>query len=232
MPYARKSGYSRRARAKRPMVRRTRRAAVRKAPMYRLPSSGFPDRKIVKLKYCAQHSLPSLNGSAYGSHTYRTNSVYDPDYSLGGHQPYAFDEWATLYGRYEVLSSYINVRFLASQAGGPPNNAIVAVLNVDDPDTSATLTTVRERPSSYTKVLTPQTPCRVTRKWSFRKDSPNHAGWDNTAPVTADPADSDYYRIFVSSVDGSSPLQQYSINAIVEIVYVVKFWERQLLDGS
>lgn len=233
MPYARRTG------VKRPSYRRRRvgvkrRTRVRKAPIYRRPkmaSSGLPPVKYVKLKYCDSFLMPNL-ASPFGSHTLSVNSIYAPDYTLrplSGHQPYAYDTWATLYNKYEVLSSYCVVRFLAGQG---TQNAICGIEVVTDPDTTTTLSTVRERPTSYTKVLTTQFPCKVARKWSFRKDSPNHAGWNNTALIANNPSDEDYYRVFCASIDGTANLTANSITAVVETVYTVKLWERALLAGS
>lgn len=229
MPYVRKSGYRRRPRAKRPMVRRTRRVAVRKAPMYRRPTSGFPQMKIVSLKYCSQHMLPSVPLSVTGSHQFRTNSIYDPDYTSSGHQPYGFDQWSAVYGRYEVLASTCTVRFVTSQGF---QNALCSVIVTNDLDSSTDLTLVRERPGASYRLVTSQKPVTIKKTWKFRKDAPNHAGWDNTALMTTDPGDSDYFRVFVSNVDGSTALSQYSVACLVEIRYLVKLWDRENLTTS
>lgn len=229
MPYVRRSGYKRRAPRRRGYASRKSRAMVRKAPMYRRPklvSSGFPEVKYCKLKYCTVLNMPA-GGGAFGTHHFRTNSLFDPDYTAVGHQPYGFDNWAAVYSKYEVLSSYITVRFVGTQASP---STIVGVEVLNDFDPSLTLDLVRERPSSYTKVLTPQFPTKITRRWSFRRNAPRSSEFENTATVITDPANSDYFRIFVASTDGSSLAA--SVNAVITINYVAKFWERQNLFTS
>jgi len=42
---------------------------------------------------------------------YRLNSIFDPQYSVGGHQPAFHDQWALLYQRYRVVGCTWVLRF-------------------------------------------------------------------------------------------------------------------------
>jgi hypothetical protein len=45
----------------------------------------------------------NLSANIVTSYEFRTNSVYDPNYTGGGHQPLGFDEISTFYNKYRVL---------------------------------------------------------------------------------------------------------------------------------
>ncbi len=52
-----------------------------------------------------------LTGDQY---EFRLNSIYDPDLSGTGHQPYMYDQFAALYGRYRVDRVDIEIDVIAS----------------------------------------------------------------------------------------------------------------------
>lgn len=61
----------------------------------------IPQRYIVKQKY--SQTFP-INASSYTTYGFNLNSVYDPDRSSTGHQPYGYDQLSALYNRYRVIS--------------------------------------------------------------------------------------------------------------------------------
>ncbi len=74
---------------------------------------GFPDRVRTRLTYAdVIHISPA---STVGQYTFRGNSVYDPDYTSTGHQPYYRDQLAALYSRYRVYGSSIHVAAVNEQ---------------------------------------------------------------------------------------------------------------------
>jgi hypothetical protein len=96
----------------------------------------FPDRYVTTLVYEDTESITSTNN--YASYVYRGNSVYDPDYSGVGHQPTGFDNLATLYSRYRVLSSDITISALNNIGTTPavavivPNTEILTYTNANE----------------------------------------------------------------------------------------------------
>lgn len=58
-----------------------------------------------KHTYFEYHNLSAQSGvGAPGTYSYRMNSMYDPDLTSTGHQPYGFDEMMVLYTYYQVLA--------------------------------------------------------------------------------------------------------------------------------
>ena len=71
--------------------------------------SAFPPKKRATLRYVQTITLdPGAGGTA--QNLFRTIGLYDPDASLGGHQPYGYDQWMAIYARYHVISSKISIQ--------------------------------------------------------------------------------------------------------------------------
>jgi len=74
-------------------------------------SLAFPDRSLVALKY---YDFRILAGGLNQSWGYNLNSLFDPDATGTGHQPYAYDQWSQFYGRYLVRRCRVRVLFAQS----------------------------------------------------------------------------------------------------------------------
>jgi len=103
-----------------PANKKTKKSYVSKKPMYkkrktpyrgRLTLSGFPDRKLVKLRYVDSDVTLDAGAGLVQSKTFSCNSLFDPDITSVGHQPMGYDQWSAIYQRYTVLSSKITVRY-------------------------------------------------------------------------------------------------------------------------
>lgn len=83
----------------------------------------IPNRYICKMKY-GTTTTTSLGGQA----VFNLNSLFDPDRTGVGHQPYGFDPLANLYNRYRVISCGWRIQTPTGATGNPiiiaalPNN--------------------------------------------------------------------------------------------------------------
>jgi len=92
--------------------RRTTRTSI--APYARMPYiprylADMPPVKYARLRYV---SFLSVNGPGVNSivvREFRLNSLYDPDYQVGGHQPTGFDELMKQYEKFTVLKTYVQL---------------------------------------------------------------------------------------------------------------------------
>lgn len=118
---------------------------------YENPSIGFLNpHKYVEFKYndVFSYTLTTVTGS---NQIMRLNSIFDPDLTGTGHQPYGYDQLAALYNRYRVLSCKWKVTFHAESLGFyicvvPSNgNLATAVTN------AASFTLAGESPRSVCK---------------------------------------------------------------------------------
>lgn len=65
----------------------------------------FASRYIAKLKYSEAYTLSTLNSY---QQLVNLNSLFDPNRTGVGHQPYGFDQLTTIYNRYRVIAcSYV-----------------------------------------------------------------------------------------------------------------------------
>lgn len=116
---------------------------------------GFPKKQLVNLRYNDSFLLNPTNGGAAVEYGFRANSIFDPDYTGGGHQPIGHDQWQTFYSTYCVVGSVITIRVLHDEsAAASTANAVVGVL-LNDTGTLPTTTksTIQEQGLGSWRVL-------------------------------------------------------------------------------
>lgn len=79
-------------------------------------SIGVPKARFVKLRWAAHYSW-SLSALAGATAEFKINSMYDPVAAVGGTQPYYFDQYAAMYGRYRVYGCKIRIIAAAQSSG-------------------------------------------------------------------------------------------------------------------
>lgn len=102
-----------------PRKRKTTVTTVGTAPViFKVPRKidAFPVSRKQVLRYCDTLVLdPGAGGIA--SNFFSVNGMFDPDTTLGGHQPYGFDQWMAIYKYFHILSSKISIEVAASASG-------------------------------------------------------------------------------------------------------------------
>lgn len=71
-----------------------------------------PTRGMVKLRYCDTATITSTAGAS-STNQYNISSLYDPDYTYLGHQPYLYDQITSLFNAYCVKAVRIKMRCTA-----------------------------------------------------------------------------------------------------------------------
>lgn len=71
-----------------------------------------PNCAWAKVRYCDSTTLTSVSG-AIATRQYNISSLYDPDYTNVGHQPYTFDQLSPLFNAYCVKSVVIKFKAIA-----------------------------------------------------------------------------------------------------------------------
>ncbi len=142
-------------------------------------------------------------GGAKVQYGFRTNGMYDPDYTGTGHQPMYFDQLSAIYDHYMVIRSTIDYEFLV-------NSVIwnVAVHVDDDTSWPSTVTEAAEQPTGLLKLCSPTStfPTKYHRTWDAKKyfggdiyDNINLQGTPG-----ADPTEQSFYVLTVRPADNSS----------------------------
>lgn len=171
------------------------------------------------------------NGTATYSAIYRGNSIYDPNYSFGGHEAYGRDQWSNFYQSYKVMGSSIKIK-LYQQA-----NAVCKAWVMPD-----SLTTVSNTEYPW------ETPL-VSYKTLDRKDSTSGNRYtlknymstkrmfnvtsllddDFGSGISTNPSNEWYWYIRIQDVDLATNVQVY---LDIRITYYVKLYNRANLPSS
>ena len=111
------------ARGRRRIHRRKKRQLSRpKRTLNKLPKQvfGFPDSYRCKLAYNTTITLSPASGNGYfDSHTFRANSLFDPDYTGVGQQPTYFDQLSAVYERYRVIGCKMKLTVVNTNSSNP-----------------------------------------------------------------------------------------------------------------
>ena len=71
----------------------------------------YNNNYTVRLTYADTFNLTLSNAGGGVPWAFRTNSIYDPDYTGTGHQPLMRDLWASQYDYYTVLACHYHLEF-------------------------------------------------------------------------------------------------------------------------
>ena len=229
----------RRISRRRPAVGRKRRFSRKKrrnAPIVRVNRgvSVTPDAILVKMRY--PQGILLSGGAGFAGNVFRGNSLFDPDLTGVGNQPFGFDEWKNLYNRYQVYASSCKVvaRSNQSTASGLAMLAIVpqleSVLPLDGYDE---LGEARARK----RMLAPLEAGNATylkNYISVRKIFGNSPAQANdltySATPSLNPVSQFFWHIFVQQV--TNVLATVDTQIYVEMTYYVKWYERVPLSRS
>lgn len=114
----------------------------------RIQRKPFKDHIIVKMDYGDWFNMNTAAIGLYAEYCYRLNSIFDPDFTGAGHQPYGFDTYQTLYSKYRVLKVEYTIRATA----GVLNSCITVVPNNSLASIGSTTLAI-ETPRSQYKVM-------------------------------------------------------------------------------
>lgn len=180
------------------------------------------------------------SSGAYSNHvTFRGNSAFDPYFSVGGHQPLAYDQLAALYKKYNVHGSRIEVSILnrVDSSSTYPQRTLTACCypSVQSVPTSTVLSTVREQPYCKTVFTGPSISSRAIQNFSMEYRTTaevfgsSSTDQDFKAEVTTNPAKEWFWIIFVTT---NVPLEPIDVTVQVKVYYDITFFARKTLTGS
>ena len=217
--------------------RRRRHASARRyGPRNQMVSTRSPiaKRAILKLRYCDDVSIDTTAGAAAG-HVFRANSVFDPDLTAAGHQPYGFDEWSNFYNHYTVLGAKITVNYTSESAlVGGVTNVGISLQAASAVTTNPTL--AKEKGSTSYGILTGLQALgkkTLSKTFSAKKffGVPNVIDGDRfTSGIAANPSEEAFFVVWVGSVAGAD--DPNPVNCAVTIEYIVALTEPKTLAQS
>lgn len=183
----------------------------------------FPPMQRAVLRYCDDVSFNA--GQASVQHKlFRANSIFDPDATGVGHQPYGHDEYQNIYNHYRVDKSIITLT-----SGGTGTNNILGIGVQADATLVASATTCRERKGTTFSTLSSYAqPAKLTNSWTKKSTFPNDAD-GYTAPFGSNPSEEVFFDCFAC---GNGIVDPGTIACTVTVTYYVTMYEPRTLTGS
>lgn len=206
---------------------------------YPLPRSPTPHRMLAKLRYDEYIELDGGLVAVADKRIFRTNSVFDPDFSTTGFQPYGFDQWSAFYDRYTVIGCKIRVTFVNNQLGLDDTSAprfpyVCCIAHLDE---SVGLADIREYTMSTQNVNGVLTGADDKVELLMNVNPNKFMGVSGpvgnpsvTAPTNTNPTKMSYLHVAAGVVSGTVDGPQ--IRAYVQLEYSVVFTNPKQLGKS
>lgn len=198
----------------------------------------FKERMFVKHDYCDLLTFTSGVGGIFGTEeVFRLGSLFDPDFTAVGHQPYGRDTMATIYNRYEVFAVKIDLVWTDPSADGL---AVGMLLEAPSDTTTVTGMTVQqlgEKQGSMVKFCN-NTGSQVVRTAGYfrlsRLSGLTPLQWkadfsNFSAAAGSNPTISPWLRFAAADTSGAGGL---TIKCLVRVRFYAKWYDRQTLPIS
>lgn len=168
-------------------------------------------------------------------HTFRANSLYDPDKTGVGHQPLGFDQLMSFYNHYCVVGARLKCTFISTYAGPNTGSAVVGIELSGSTTPSSGLIDLYENSNSALKVMTNANSTQkvtIVKNVSVRKflgQKPMSCD-ENSGSASANPAEEIYFHVFATGTDDAD--QPLAVRVIVELDQIAVLHERKNIVGS
>lgn len=181
----------------------------------------FSARTVCIMRYSTNVNLDATT-SVNATYVFRANSIFDPDYTGTGHQPYGHDQYAAIYENYRVKSCTI----VASSGSTGSNNLLGVCVRA----TSSAITDpeqVREiKGTRYTALANDTRSIKVCQKWKLT-DQVTSDGCE--AAFGSNPDTAVYFHVWTATNGSAEPT---ALAVCVDLTYVVECWEPKNLGVS
>lgn len=186
----------------------------------------FPAKITAKMRYSEEITLTSIIGLS-AHHLFRANSIFDPNLTGIGHQPYGHDVYQQIYNHYEVTNATIVV-----SCHGSGTEGCFGVSLVDDAVISSDYNSVREQKGTRMAFLVPEKGIcpQVVNYYNQNQNFPMEYRKATNSEFGSSPADGMNFDIWVCGSSLLSAGSDFRFN--VAITYTVKMWELKDLGGS
>ena len=183
----------------------------------------FPTRMVAKLRYCETITLSSSLLSIQNAN-FACNSIYDPNLSGSGHQPYGHDTYSNIYNQYTVLASTLKMTVVRANDS---SRALTYGVGIEDSVSTSLANTVWAERPTYKVACGNQgnassKPLYIT--WNRKKRFPSPDVYRTlSAPFGTNPSEIEIFNLFVEDPSGTNI--STGVNVLVEIDYTVEMYE-------
>lgn len=187
----------------------------------------FPAQMQAKLRYSETITLdPNLGVPAHN--LFRCNSIFDPNYTGVGHQPYGHDTYQLIYNHYNVVSATITMTPTSSFSNA---NGMYGISITDDVSVQADYNTIREvKTTKFATLNTTRTADSLTNYYSQKQVFRKGNNFDTQAIFGNNPGEGQFFHCWF---EGSGPTDDPAgVDFVITITYVVNMWELRDLGQS
>lgn len=197
-----------------------------------LPRGVVNKRALVKLTYVDSAAQTSNTGSIT-TYNFKSNGMYDPNFTGTGHQPLGFDQMMAQYNHFTVIGSKITVTFDVQPTATVP--VLVAIQSAAGTSfTPTSIDEICEQPRIHWKLLpvgNGNSRGKLSHKFSAKKFFSTKAivaedSYKGSASI--DPVETAFYRILMAAENAGT----VTVNWRVRITYIAVFSEPKHLAQS
>lgn len=214
--------YKTKGKGKRKAMTRPRRVRARRNVVVNMNAlTPIPQRYITKMKYSEV-----ITTDVNGTFQINLNSLYDPNRSGIGHQPYGFDPLAVLYNRYRVISCGWRLQNIINTASN--GRVLCAMPSNDTGITYPTLDEWKENPRTKYMTIVPGANNGTLSGKTYlpaligRTKSAYMADDQYQATVSSSPSENAILYVFLSDHLGNA-LPSTSVHVLLE--YTAEFFD-------
>lgn len=239
MPRRPPNKYRKRIFTKKPKSRFPKRNNGYNLDMVRLKTI-LPSQIIVPFRYVETQPYDPVAGIV-AHQQFRANGLRDPNFSIGGHQPYGFDQWMDMYQEFTVIGSKIKATFIAkNQTAIQLAYCGISVIREGDSGNVVVLTTetplLLERQDRNYSVLgqanTGKGMTTVTDNWSLKKyfGQQDFSSSEFSGTATQSPERQALYDVWITSTVDATDLPETDV--VITIDYSAVLTVPKLFVGS
>lgn len=197
----------------------------------------FAQRYITKMKYAEQVQVtgPGLGGLA--AFRFNLNSIFDPNQTGIGHQPYGHDTMAGLYNRYRVIKcNYVISGIATGGTSGNQYSIIAALPSNETVNLGGGLAEAQEHPRCKFITQAPESGLKVLRGSVYlpslvgRSKAQYMADDRYQATYGSSPNELAILNVYAGVLNGSAETTSMQLNVVLE--YVVESFDVKSLIQS
>lgn len=185
----------------------------------------FPSKMRALLRYKETVNIGSELGVP-GAYLFRANSIFDPNATGGGHQPYGHDTYSTIYNHYNVRSATITMRPIRI-----PDGVVFGISLTDDASVQGNYDTLCETKNTRIGVADEGTPRNaVVMKFDVNSSFDVPYQKATSAQFGATPSEQMFFHCWVEGRNNGAT--SGICDFLITISYDVDMWEIKDLGQS
>jgi len=183
----------------------------------------FPSRATALLRYNETIEIAPTTGVS-GHYLFRANSIFDPNFTGTGHQPYGHDTYQAIYNHYKVNYATIVIVPVENDDG------MIGCTITDDSTVNVSFDNCKEVKNTVMKAMgangTPEKIVQYYNKNQVFEENADGCG----ANFGANPTEQAFFDVWCAMKTATTTGVTFTLN--ISITYNVSFWELKDLGES